>query len=40
MSKSNDLRKLANEIESEHCMDFPVKWIAERIREIADGAAK
>lgn len=36
MSTSSDLRKLAEELDDEHCIDFPVKWVADRLRAIAD----
>ena len=37
MNKEAELRKLACELDMEHCADFPVKWIADKLREIADG---
>lgn len=40
MNKEAELRKLAKELDMEHCADFPVKWVANRIREIADGTTK
>jgi len=40
MSKDIELRKLASELDIEHCADFPVKWIADKLREIADRPTK
>lgn len=35
-----NLLKLARQLDDENCMDFPVKWVADEIRRIVEGAAK
>ena len=39
MSVRYELLDLAEKVANESCIDYPVQWIADRIREIANRSA-